>query len=163
MRQALPRKAGHNSSALLCRHFYKRLFLARPRRMPLFRFPKIKPEFLAEKISAEQSARRRKSQILSGTVLARLHRLGMCNPRQKQKPENRTHKRPDNPVARRRMGSLSWNQRRLNTGNLLKTRSFVPVALMRVFEENSVVSDSERTTPSPRGTPPKTPGRLQAD
>ena len=32
-----------------------------------------------------------------------------------------------------------------------------PLAL--VFEENSVVSDSERTTPSPRGSAPKTPKR----
>ena len=31
--------------------------------------------------------------------------------------------------------------------------------LARVFEENSVVSDSERTTPSPRGSAPKTPKR----
>lgn len=31
--------------------------------------------------------------------------------------------------------------------------------LARVFEENSVVSDSERTTSSPRGSAPKTPKR----
>lgn len=33
--------------------------------------------------------------------------------------------------------------------------------LARVFEENSVVSVSERTTPSPRGNAPKTPGMFR--